>query len=134
MTEYRDCAICGAATETENLSLARTSIGDMDLCVHCYLAYRLGYNTRQVHAEGEIAHAELPAPYGKGDSVMTYYEITGIHTEDGIHVLDYKDTRDGSAGKVGIPLTGADRGQWLVQAEIKGQAYKKRIAELEGKQ
>lgn len=133
MTEYRDCAICGAATETENLSLARTSVGDMGLCVHCYLAYRIGYNTRQVHAEGETEHAELPAPYKPGDEVMSYYKITAIRTEYGVHELDYKDTRDGTAGQVGIPLTGGDRGQWLVQAEIKAQAYKKRIAELEGK-
>lgn len=133
MTEYRDCAICGTATEQENLSLARTSIGDMGLCAHCYLAYRIGYNTRQVHAEGDASHAELPAPYKVGDKVMAYYEITAVRQSCGVHELDYKDTRDGTVGQVGIPLTGGDRGQWLVQAEIKGQAYKKRIKELEGK-
>ena len=46
MTEYKYCSICGATRATENLSLARTILGDFVLCAHCYLAYRIGYGTR----------------------------------------------------------------------------------------
>ena len=136
MTEYRDCAICGSATEQENLATAVTALGQLDLCVHCLLAYRIGRASVHVPEPGRYVIPDPPCSVG--DMIMTSYKITAIRssTTHKVHEIDFEDVRIGERvrGTCVIPYSLEERGMWLLQSQISNEAKKQELARMKGAQ